>query len=189
MPSNNEMAQNRIWSEDPRANAKHKVRELPNVYFFQVKVCFSHLADWAPNQRFGFLKNHPTDASPGITPRCQLPGMPQGITCHCPKAPRTTSAVIVPRHHMILPLGITCHCTNVSHVAPRHHMSFSKLKALHAIAPGHRLQLPQSITCWCITYRFSSAKSNELTHQQGMFCFTHAPAFYTSSNIMKNVVE
>ena len=29
--SNNEMTQNRIWSEDPRDNAKHRGRELPNL--------------------------------------------------------------------------------------------------------------------------------------------------------------
>ena len=34
---------------------------------------------------------------------------------------------------------------------------------------------------------FSCAKSNELTDQQGMFCFNHASAFYMSNNIVKNV--
>ena len=58
----------------------------------------------------------------------QLPVLPQGITCHCPKALRTASASILPLHHMILP--------------------FKKLynpKALHATAPMYHM-LPHTIT-------------------------------------------
>ena len=35
----------------------------------------------------------------------------------------------------------------------------------------------------------NNAKSYELTHQQDMFCFNHASAFYTSKTFMKNVDE
>ena len=39
----------------------------------------------------------------------------------------------------------------------------------------------------CSFSSFSSENSNELTDQQDMFRFTHASAFYTSNNIVKNV--
>ena len=37
--------------------------------------------------------------------------------------------------------------------------------------------------------QFSSAKLNELTQQQGMFCFDDSTTFYTNNSIMKNVDE
>ena len=37
--------------------------------------------------------------------------------------------------------------------------------------------------------KISSAKSNELTDQQDMFCFNHVSAFYTSNNIMKMLMN
>ena len=36
---------------------------------------------------------------------------------------------------------------------------------------------------------FSSEKSHELTHQQDIFCFDHASAFYTSNNIVKMLMN
>ena len=36
---------------------------------------------------------------------------------------------------------------------------------------------------------FSSEKSNELTDQQGMFCFNHSSAFYTSNNVVKLLIN
>ena len=38
-------------------------------------------------------------------------------------------------------------------------------------------------------FSFSSAKSNELTQLQDLFCFNHAPAFYSNNKIVKNVDE
>ena len=129
--------------------------------FFQVMAFISHLANRVPNQRF--LKNHPITESTGIAPRHQLP-LPQGITCHCSKAPLAASAATVPMHYMILPPGITCHCTNVSHVVPRHHMSLRHQmqfpqarhqvpspQEVHIIASRYYMSLPpsQAITCHC----------------------------------------
>ena len=47
----------------------------------------------------------------------------------------------------------------------------------------------KNCTSASVRVQFSSAASNELTDQQGMFCFNQASAFYTSNNIMKNVDE
>ena len=159
------MTQKRIWNEDPRDNAKHKVRELPSLdrFFFGERSFFSHLADWAPNQRFGFLENHPTGESPGIAPRCQLPGLPQGITCHCPKA---SAALQCPKSsHDIAPMHylhecITC-CPTPSHAitaadatAPIKAMHQVPLpKEVHTVVPMYYMSLPrakgQAITCHC----------------------------------------
>ena len=86
-----------------------------------------------------------------------MPGLTQGITCHCPKAPSTASVVIAPKaSHDIAPRYYLPYCMNVSHVAPRHHMPLQQQMQLpqarhqvslpqevHVIAPRYYMSLPQ----------------------------------------------
>ena len=163
------MTQNRIWNEDPRDNAKHKVRELPSLdgFFSGKGLFFSLLADWAPNRRFGFLRNHPTGpkcpkSSHDIAPMHYLH---ECITC-CPTPSHAITAanatapikamyqvplpkevhIIVPRYYISLPRAkgqaITCHCPATS-------AAIDPWQKSNSPNFRHYMPLPQVIGCDC----------------------------------------
>ena len=105
-----------------------------------------------------------------------------GVNCpNCPKALHAVAPrphvrhqlyLSVPSHHMTLPLCITC--TNVSHVAPRHHMPLHcKFTAANATAPikaMHQVPLPKEVHIIVPRYYIS------LPRAKGQAITCHCPA-------------